>query len=503
MSERVDLRWSEPGPVAKAFFVDPHEISVINGPVGSGKTTTAIMKAVHRAARQAPSPIRRLPGPGTSELWPVRMRKTCVVRDTYRQLWRSTMPSWFSRFPKSMGSFTGAENAPSTHVITFARPDRTLVEWQVDFIAIGDQAVEDVLRGYEPSDFYLNELDTLAEEVFIHAVGRYGRYPSAEHGGCTLPGILADCNAPILESWLYAKMFLLTPAELHAQGIGLFRQPGGLDPGAENLANLPGGRGYYQRMERVNPDWFVQRMVHNRPGFSRAGKPVYPEFNDLVHVAPAALPGVPQLPLVIGLDAGLSPSAAFCQQMPGGAWHVLDELVGEAGTGATRFGDMLAQFLRTRFGAFRDTVAWCDPSALYGADRDAGEQDWSEIVMARTGLRIRAAPTNQPIPRWEAVRVPLGRMIDGRPGFVLSPECRVLRAGFNSGYHFRKVQGTAGRYAEQAEKTPESHVHDALQYALSGGGEDAQIRRRRADDAERWTAMQSTTSPEWNPYAAA
>lgn len=501
--DRINLAWTAPGPIADAFMRDPAEIVILNGPVGSGKTTAALMKAANVAARQAPSQRHTAPGPGTSERWPVRRVRGCVVRDTYRQLWRSTMPSWFSRFPRTLGSFTGAENAPASHVITFALRDRTLAELQMDFVAIGDQAVEDVLRGYEPTFFYHNELDLLAREVFTYSIGRYGRFPPMEDGGPTWQGILADCNAPELDGWLYEDVFLATPAELKARGISLHRQPGGLDPGAENLPNLPGGRAYYERQVANAEDWYVQRMVHNRPGFSRAGKPVYTEWNDLVHVAPVDHPGVPALPLIVGLDAGGSPAGIFAQRLPSGVWLVLDELVSEPGTGPRRFGQMLAQRLRERFPGFDTVPGICDPSALYGADRTAGEKDWSEIVAAEAGIRIRPAPTNNPTARWEAVRRPLTMLIDGRPAFQLNPRCRVLRAGFNAGYRFRKIAGTSARInTDQADKTAESHPHDALQYGMSWGGEDVAIRQRRGDERARAASLPAT-SPPYDPYATA
>lgn len=503
MSERINLRWNAPGPVADAFMRDRSNITVINGPVGSGKTTAAIMKSVKLAAEQRPSLQRSAPGPGGGAPWKLRRFKLCVVRDTYRQLWRSTMPSWFSRFPRTLGTFTGAENAPAAHAITFALADRTLADLHVDFVAIGDQSVEEVLRGYEPTAFYLNELDMLAQEVFTYAAGRTGRFPPMEDGGPSWHGIIADCNAPVLDSWLYDRIFLATPAELAEQGIALFRQPGGRGPGAENLPNLPGGRDYYDRQAKVNAHdpGYVSRMVDNKPGFSRSGKPVYPEFNDLVHVA--EMPGVPPLPLIVGLDAGGNPAATFSQRLPSGRWIVLDEIAAEPGTGPGRFGDMLAQRLRDAFPSWSSIHGVCDPSALYGADRTAGDKDWSEIVAAKAGIPIKPAPTNKPTARWEAVRRPLSTMIDGEPAFALHPRCRVLRAGFNAGYRFRAIAGTTGRFnTDQAEKTRESHVHDALQYALSYGGEDAEIRARRGEARARATSL-PLQSPAWDPYSTA
>lgn len=499
----IRLGWKAPGPVADRFMQDKAEIVGINGPIGSGKTTAAIMKGVFKASGQAPSRTLTAQAPGTNERWPVRRARQCVVRDTYRQLWRSTMPSWFSRFPKTIGSFTGAENAPASHVITFALRDRTIVELQTDFLAIGDQAVEDVLRGYEPTWFYLNEMDLLAQDVFTYAIGRYGRFPPMEDGGPTWSGIIFDCNAPELDSWLYEDLFLATPDELAARNIGLHRQPGGLDAQAENVAHLPGGRAYYERQVANAEDWYVQRMVHNKPGFSRSGKPVYPEFNDLLHVASADHGGVAALPLIVGLDAGMSPAATFAQRLPSGLWLILDELASEPGTGPRRFGEMLAQRLRDRFADFGTVIGICDPSALYGADKKAGEKDWSEIVAAQAGIAIRPGPTNDPVSRWEAVRRPLTMLIDGRPALQLNPRCRVLRSGFNAAYRFRKITGSTSRFnTDQADKTAESHPHDALQYGMSWGGEDVAIRQRRGAEQARGTSLPAY-SPAYDPYAQA
>lgn len=501
MSGALNLVWRSPGPVASAFMAADAFVEIINGPVGSGKTVTSMMKAVRRAQQQRPSTRETVRGPGGGQV-PVRKFKLCAVRDTYRQLWRSTLQSWFTRFPRNVGEFTGAEGAPAVHKIDFALPDYSIVQFHVDFVALGDQSVEDVLRGYEPTAFYLNELDLLAADVLKYASGRAGRYPPMEEGGPTWRGIIADCNAPVIDSWLYDKIFLATPEERAAAGIALFRQPGGLDAGAENLANLDGGRAYYDRQVALNRDdpGYVKRMVHNLPGFNRNGQPIYAEFNDLLHVG--EVDAVPALPLIVGLDAGGSPAGAITQRMPSGQWRILDELVTAPGTGPTRFGNLLAQRLAERFPNWSAVRGVCDPSALYGADRTQGDKDWSEIVAAQAGIRIDPAPTNKPTARWEAVRVPLTRLIDGRPGVVLHPRCRVLRAGFNAGYRFRAIQGASGRISEEAEKSRESHVHDALQYAMSAGGEDVEIRTRRGEDRTRTTAL-PRMSPAWDPYSTA
>ena len=181
-SGAINLVWQSPGPVSSGFMASTAKVDILNGPVGSGKTTTSLMKLLRTSCKQQISLTDTARGVDGGR-WPVRKTRWCVVRDTYRQLWKTTMPSWFNRIPRSVGEFTGAENAPASHRVEFALKDRTIAQVQVDFLAIGDNAVEDVLRGYEPTGFYLNELDLLAKEVFEHAILRTGRFPIMDECG--------------------------------------------------------------------------------------------------------------------------------------------------------------------------------------------------------------------------------------------------------------------------------------------------------------------------------
>lgn len=496
MSGSLSINWTPPGPVAQRFMASRARVQIINGPVGSGKTTTAAIKLVRIAGAQAPSKTQTGTRPGGVRV-PVRRVKFCVVRDTYRQLWKTTLPSWFERIPRDVGHFVGSEGQPASHQVTFQLSDGTLVDLAMDFVAIGDNNVEDTLRGYQPTGFYLNEADLLSRDVFTYAQGRTGRFPPMSEGGPTWHGVLMDCNAPEFGSWLYDDIFLKSAEELAASGIELFRQPGGRDPKAENTANLPAG--YYDAQCQSQPDWYVSRMVDNKPGYSRAGKPIYPEFNDTLHVPDRDLEPIPGLSLSIGLDAGLNPAAVFGQHLANGQWRIIDELVGDNGTGPRRFAAMLAQRLTERFGQVGPIKGFADPSAAYGADRAAGEQSWIEIVESVAQIRVNPAPTNALIPRLEAVRLPLTRLIDGVPGLLLSPRCKALREGFNAGYRFRKIVGAGERYGEEPDKNRFSHPHDALQYLCSAGGEDLAIRDRKAQRGAR--PRMRASDNDWNPLA--
>lgn len=507
---RIDIAWKPPGPIAAKFMASTAMVQILNGPIGSGKTTAVLMKGLRLGAKQAPSRKHRARN-SRGELVPVRRFKLAVVRDTYRQLWKTTLPSWFRRVPKEVGEFNGAENAPAAHRIGFELDagsiNSTIVDFQAEFAAIGEMAVEDFMRGYEPTCWYLNELDLLAQMVLAFAQDRAGRFPEMDDGGPTWRGVLADCNAPEFEAWLYREIFALTPAQRRALNVDLFVQPGGREPGAENLENLPPD---YYTPKIGQEDWYIARMIDNKPGYSRSGKPIYPEFNDRLHVAPDELEPVPGLPIGIGLDAGGSPAAVIGQRLRNGQRRVLDEIVTEQGTGPGRFGEQLRQLLHDRYGAFLADASiigarrapvirgWADPSAAYGADKDAGDEDWMQIVARKAGIRIEAAPTNAPRLRWEAVRRPLQTLIDGAPAFLLSPRCTTTRAGFNNGYRFRKLNVPgATRYGEEAEKNEYSHVHDALQYWCSG--DDGYLEVMERNQARVVDPRMAEHQHDWDP----
>ncbi|HEX5319061.1 MAG TPA: hypothetical protein VFW46_07885, partial [Stellaceae bacterium] len=224
MTERIDLEWSPPGPLSAKFMASSKRVQILNGPVGSGKTTTNFMKHIQLAQRQRPSKIATIRLKGESAPRPLRKYKLTVVRDDYRQLWRATIPSWNARFPRTFGKWAGAINAPAMHELTFALGDGTAVEFIAEFVAIGDNDIEEFMRGYEPTAFYLEEIDLSAREVLQQARFRWGRYPRMEEGGPSWFGATASCNAPIIDGWLYNDIFVNTPED-----VDLVRLPGAFD----------------------------------------------------------------------------------------------------------------------------------------------------------------------------------------------------------------------------------------------------------------------------------
>lgn len=452
------------GPIAAAFFEDRSEASCIMGPIGSAKTSCGLLKMFMVAIQQQPNAQG------------IRYTKFIVIRDTYRNLSNTTIQSWKTWVPLEIGEYTGGRNEPGRHHLKFNLNDGTIIDMLVEFIAIGDNNVEDVLRGWEGTGAYLNEADRLPEDVFSFVRGRVGRYPSIPSCGvkASWSGVWCDMNAPDEENYMAQKFIFDKPASF-----AFFRQPGGREPNAENLKNLPDG--YYEKQIEGQTDYYIRRMIDNKLGYSRDGQPVYPEFNDTWHVAVNPLTYDNNLPIDIGFDCGLTPAGVIGQQMPNGQWRILAEIIAD-GIGAQRFGQLVSRVLKTNFKGARPRFVTCDPAGMSKSAGDENERSWREIMMSTTGLSIRPAPTNAIMPRLDCVKMVLNRTIDGQPGLLLSPACRVLRKGFNSGYKFVKVASSNSKVliSDEPDKNEYSHPHDALQYLLCGAGEYQAAMGRKA-----------------------
>jgi hypothetical protein len=459
--------FTPPGPVGASFMKSRAPVKFIMGPVGSGKTSCMVMDTIHIAAEQ---PRSRIDG--------VRYSKALFVRDTFRQLEGTTIPSWWTWMPKATGKWTGGVGGGvSEHHLQFQLPDQSVVDLVVMFEALGERNVEDLFRGKEFNIMRLNEADTIAPEVLSQGLIRVqqGRYPGARHvePSRALWSVAGDYNAPDIENYLYKLKEENKPA-----GWEFFRQPGGRDADAENMAHN-GGLPAYESMAasligQGRPD-LVRRMVDNQYGFTRDGKPVYMEYRDDFHCAGEELLPAAGLAVKVDFDQGLHPACLLRQTMPNGQMRVLDELYSDAG--ATGLCEALKRLAGSeKYSRCRLVGGRVDPSANARDANDA--ESWVDCVNRLMGWRgaqmVRVADTNEPDKRQAAVRFRLMKNVDdGRPGLLISTTCRMLRKGFNSEYRYKKVRGSGSdSYQESPEKKfPVSDVHDALQYgALDDGG---------------------------------
>ncbi|MDE0921503.1 hypothetical protein [Aurantimonas coralicida] len=485
----IDIqRYRPPGPIGANFLQARGPVDIIMGPAGSGKTVASVFKGPLLATRYMPV---------CKDGW-VRVKIACI-RTTYRDFARTALASWHEAFPENHPwtvDYSGGQDRPVRHRLqweTLRGSEKVKVDLQLETGAIGDQSIEQFIKGYEISLGWMNECDALDERVAGLFLQRTGRYPPVSQiaeseldrvskdseaafklmgltptpGEVILPRMIwGDMNPPDISNWTLRFTGYAKKAE-QLPGYVLHSQPSGLSSQAENRAGKP--RSSYEMEAQTMTENDVRRFVHGKPGYATDGKAVYPEFDIDRHRADQVLQPVRGLPIGLGLDAGGSPACGIGQFLPNGQMRMLREICTDPGTGPTRFAQMILEVLLADFPGFPVNEAWADPSAYYGADRQAGELAHMEIVARALNISIMPAPSNEPGLRHDAVRWYLSGMIDGNtPRLLVSNGCEVTTGGFAAHYKLTK-QASAGATDRLAvAKNEYSHIQDAWQYLCLG-----------------------------------
>lgn len=444
-----------PPAIAKKFMQSNALVRGLMGPMGSGKSTTCCMELVRRACMQEKGPDG------------IRRTRWLVVRNTYPELRDTTIRTfqeWFSPFVIP-GNYT--TTAPPKQILQFDD-----VNMEVIFAALDTPEDTRKLLSLDITGAWLNEARELPKEVIQYLIGRIGRFPSKKDGGASWRGIIMDTNPPDDSHWWY-KSFEVDPSP----DFKIFKQPSGLAKNAENRENLPDD--YYEKLLSAMDNQTADVMVHGKYGFVRHGEPVYKNvWDDTLHVSSIPLEPLPIMmnkPVIIGLDFGLTPAAVFLQKTIQGQWLVLHEIIPETFVGAEQFIPMIQDVMKAYYHAKQKFDIVGDPAGNQRAQTDART---AFDVFRSHGLHTRPSPTQSTADRLMCVRQPLARTIDGKPGLLLSPTCKNIRKAMNGGYHYKISQST-GEIKESPEKNEYSHISDALQYGLAGGGEYHLIKKNK------------------------
>lgn len=478
---RLEIRYAAQGPTLEAFNASEDFVQVVIGPLGSGKTTAFCFKAFRLICEQTP-------------YQGVRRSRVAVIRNTFRDLEATVIRDWRDVVPDSLGRF---QHSPTPeHRLNFALTDGTRVEAEVLFIALDRDDDVRKLRGTQFTFVWANEMKELPWAVINMALSRVGRYPRPSEGGCRWSGLIGDTNAPDEDHHIFRMAEVEVP-QGRAPGWKVFRQPGGVvrvgdtwqpNPDAENLANLPDG--YYSRLlaSGAGEDW-IRVNLANEYGFVVDGKPVHPDYVDSVHTAKERLIPSQALPAIVGLDFGLTPAAAFLQRQSSGRWILFREVVADDMTIEPFCGVLkavLAEYPGVQF------QFWGDPS---GDIRSAIRDDETVFkVLRANGIPARPTRNNDPVLRREALGKPLRRMVAGKPGILIDPSCVRTRKGLAGGFCYRRLKVSNERYADKPDKNEYSHIIEAAEYGLLGGGEDATVSTTQP------TMTVITIANDWNVH---
>lgn len=464
---QIQIRAAPQGEKLAAFQKSDAFVQCIIGPIGSAKTTGAILKALGMINDQPPMWTRRRDG---KEGW-VRKSRWLVMRNTTVDLKATTIKDWQEVVPDELGHFTF--QPPITHTLEWQHADReSVVEAEVLFV--GFDAIGDVrkLRGYQLTGLWIDEAKELPKEVVDMALGRLGRYPAPNSLDYPSVGLLTS-NAPAGDEWL-AQLVEMNPStwDIFVQPPGVIKRGGKwvMNPEAENVANLKSD--YYTRQIEGKKDSWIRQNLANEFVVSIDGRPVHPDFSQHLHVAEFHLEADPSLPILAGFDWGRTPACIFFQQMPTGQVRFLREIVTE-NMSLPPFGELV---LRSYGEWFQDLPRgdwWGDPAGSAKGMTD----DTAFSLMRGVGVECFPAATNDPAIRQAALDNLLTRTSAGEPMVLVDPRCTTFIRGLEGAYHFRRLQvaGYEGRFHDKPEKTKESHVVEAAHYGLLGLGEGTKL----------------------------
>lgn len=441
-------------PTISKFHASRAFVRGLMGPIGSGKSVGGFMECYRLAMMQKPQADG------------IRRSRFAVIRNTYPELKTTsirTFEDWF-------GPFSNIKyDSPIVAVTKLGD-----VEYETIFLSLDKPADIKKLLSLELTAAFINEAREVPLNVLEMATGRVGRYPSKRDGGCMFSCVFMDTNPPDDDHWWYTLFEEECP-----ENYALFKQPPALlrvqsdtgtvyipNPEAENIENLELGYEYYQRqIPGKKPEW-IKVYVLGRYGSSADGRPCYPTYNDAIHVTEMPLTMYKDIPIMLGFDFGRTPACIIGQLTPFGGLNIIDEIVVDAegnGMGLRKFvRNVVRPYLNQHYPLAKAIYVRGDPA---GEARSQKSEETCFTVLSDEGFPGEPASTNLIDMRIESVEYFLNMMIDGKPGLLLSPKCKVLRKGFLGGYQFERLQVTGEtRFKDQPKKNRYSHPHDALQY---------------------------------------
>jgi hypothetical protein len=437
-------------PTMKEFHKADNFVRMLLGPIGSGKSVACCIEVLLRACKQPPNKEG------------IRRSRWAVIRNTYAELKDTTIRTFFEWIPQDLGYW----NQQNTRFhAKFAPGDGTIIDLEILFRALDRPQDIRKLLSLELTGAWINEAREVAKAVLDMLMGRVGRFPSRREIDNYWHGVILDTNPCDVDHWIY-KFF----EEVRPESWQLFHQPSGLSDSAENRLNLPAT--YYENMMPGKTQEWINVYVHGKYGFVAEGNPVYPEFNDDIHVSKNIIEPVPTEPLYVGIDFGLTPAATINQHI-NGQWRVIDEVV-TTRMGALNFGILLGEKLRNSYQGYAMEI-YGDPAGNQSAQTD---EQTPFMILQSQGIMAMPAPTNDFTIRREAIAKKLGMMtFGGEPAFLISPNARMFRKGMGGGYKFRRMQVVGEeRYHDQPDKQSiYSHVCEADQYAACGAGQGAEL----------------------------
>jgi len=459
----AELVYNPPHSVVP-FLTSTKFANFIVGPVGSTKTTAALIKLSYEAkkVKACPDGIRR--------------SRAAVIRNTRQMLWDTTIPDFIKWYPDGEAGIL--ERTNSKFVMKFDD-----VECEVLFRGLDDANDVRRLLSLQLTFGVMDEFREINPDIYNALTGRLGRYPDKTMNGvgaCDDEGnqvhkVWGATNPPDMDTF-WETMLNEPPQNMHVT-----IQPSGMAQEADWVQYLPDG--YYENLcEGKSEDW-IDVYVHGKFGKSLSGQPVFRAFDRDTHVAKQTLNHIKLQthPLIIGMDFGLTPACSINQVDAQGRLLTFADLVSD-GMGTLRFcREKLKPLLANRFPGMNVLIIG-DPAGQQRAQTD--ERSVFDILK-QEGFRVIPAKSNSVVARINAVDKMLTRVVDGKPAHLIDPSCTHLIAALRGGYRY-KIKNN-GETDDKPEKNSHSHIADAHQYAClhADGNVTGDVWTRKAVKVER------------------
>lgn len=467
-----------------------HNYVTVDGAIhhNSTKTTAGIMKIAYMAKQMA----RCADG--------IRRSRAVWVRRSRQMLFDTSIKDFLSWFPEGQAGDFNKTNAQ--FILRFDD-----VECEVLFRPMEDESDVNRILSLQLSFAVLDEFREISPAVFEALQGRLGRFPDkrmvlhrpewgVDEKGNEVAGCVTDEGKPHKHMWgmtnppdadTYWEKLLTEPPS----NVGAFFQPSGMSPEADWVKYLPAN--YYEDLAQGKSQDYIDVFIHSKFGRTLSGQPVWRCFDRDVHVAKEELKSnAPNL--VIGVDAGLNPTAVLTEMTYDGRVLVLDALTGlEGGMSALRFcREMLRPLISSKY-PMKTVVIAIDPAAFQRVQTD--ERSVADIFR-QEGFHVMAPVdrSNTLSPRLSVVEKYLTMTVNGNAGMLISPQCKGLISAMGGKYRYKI--NTKGETDDKPDKNhPFSDYADALQYAclhhdkgsISGRQVGARYQEPEKVDMSAWT----------------
>ncbi len=429
-------------PTISEFMLDDHPIRFVIGPYGSGKTTGCLMELARRMNGEYPDANG------------IRKTRFVVVRNTSQQLRQTVLPE----IQKWLQPAYNFKVTDSTLQFRYSLPDGTKVESDWMLIPLDEPKDVQRLLSLNITGGWVSEIREVHLEIIESLFGRCGRYKSIGVEKSAWYGIIGETNPPDEDSAWYMKLEVERP-----KSWAVFKQPGGLEPKAENTEHLRPN--YYQDLVDSNTSDWCDVHVHAKYGKSLSGQAVFrSSFRSEYHVSYDKMKPIDSYPLMVAMDFGRTPAALITQVDTLGRLNILAEAT-SSDMGLEQFvQSTLKPLLFQRFAGYPIFIV-ADPA---GRQKSQITEESPYDCLRRLGFKSYAAPTNDLEPRLRAVEQLFLRNSGAGPALLIDGgACPVLVRSLKFEYRYRRKQ--AGELEDKPEKShPASDICDCLQYAALG-----------------------------------